>query len=64
MDTLMAASQPARPRVAIVGAGVIGLSVGLCLLEQYSKEVDVTIMADKFSPETTSDRAGAVFFAR
>ncbi len=58
------ATCPTAPRVAIVGAGVIGLSVGLCLLEQYSKEVDVTIMADKFSPETTSDSAGGIIIAR
>ena len=47
-----------KPRVAIVGAGVIGLSVGLCLTETFKDQLDVTIIADKFSPDTTSDRAG------
>ena len=52
-----------RPRIGIVGAGVSGLSVGLCLLETYGIHLDVTIMAEKFSPDTTSDHAGAVFIA-
>ncbi len=52
------------PRIAVVGAGVIGLSVGLCLLETYKKQLDVTIVAEKFSPDTTSDHAGAIFIAR
>ena len=50
-----------KPRVAIVGAGVIGLSVGLCLTETFKDRLDVTIIANKFSPDTTSDRAGAVY---
>ena len=54
----MAFSKP--PRVAIVGAGVIGLSIGVCLAETYGKQLDVTIMADKFTPDTTSDGAGGV----
>ena len=44
-----------------MGAGVIGLSVGLCLAETYGQQLDLTILADKFSPDTTSDHAGAVF---
>ena len=54
-----------RPRIGIVGAGVSGLSVGLCLLETYGThlDLDVTIMAEKFSPDTTSDHAGAIFIA-
>lgn len=36
----------------------MGLSVGLCLTERYRDQLDVTIMADRFSPHTTSDRAG------
>ena len=50
-----------KPRVAIIGAGVIGLSVGVCLTDTYGQQLDVTIIADKFSPDTTSDRAGAIF---
>ena len=57
----MSSSSPLKPRIAVVGAGVIGLSVGLCLTEMYGSQLDLTIIADKFSPNTTSDRAGAVF---
>ncbi len=55
------ATLPPKPRVAIVGAGVIGLSVGLCLTETFKDQLDVTIIADKFTPDTTSDRAGVVY---
>ena len=58
----MSSSSPKfKPRIAVVGAGVIGLSVGLCLTEMYGSQLDLTIIADKFSPNTTSDHAGAVF---
>ena len=50
-----------KPRIAIVGAGVIGLSVGVCLTEVYGQQLDLTIIAEQFSPNTTSDRAGADF---
>jgi len=50
-----------KPRIAIVGAGVIGLSVGLCLTEMYGQQLDLTINAERFSPDTTSDSAGAIF---
>ncbi len=49
-----------KPRVAVIGAGVIGLSVGLCLSETYKHQIDVSVMADRFSPHTTSDRAGGL----
>ena len=49
-----------RPRVAVVGAGVIGLSTAVCLSETYGRQLDITVIADKFSPNTTSDRAGAI----
>jgi glycine/D-amino acid oxidase-like deaminating enzyme len=42
-------SQP----VAVVGAGVIGLSCALRLLRAGFK--DVTVIADKWTPNTTSD---------
>ena len=51
-------SQP-RPRVAVVGAGVIGLSAAVCLAETYGRQLDITVIAERFSPNTTSDRAGA-----
>ena len=50
-----------KPRVAIVGAGVSGLTVGVALAETYGKHLEFTIFAEKFSPDTTSDRAGGIF---
>ena len=46
-------------RVAIIGAGVSGLSVGLYLSETHVTS-DLTVFSDKFSPSTTSDRAGGL----
>ena len=57
-------SDRGRPRIAVVGAGVSGLSVGLCLKESLGKAVEVTIVSDRFSPSgITSDGAGAMFMA-
>ena len=51
-----------KPRVVIVGAGVIGLSVGVHLTDRLRNQVDVSIVADKFSQDgITSDGAGALF---
>lgn len=52
----------ARVHVAVVGAGVIGLSVAAHLVELplSSQPVSVTLIADKFSPHTTSDKSGGM----
>ena len=48
-----------RPRVAVIGAGIMGLPTAVLLTEApYNPEV--TIIAEKFSPDITSDVAGAV----
>ena len=53
----------AKLHVAVVGAGVIGLSVATHLLEEFSDHLQVIIIADKFSPNTdASDRSGGWFF--
>ena len=50
-------------KVAVVGAGVVGLSTAYCLKERFdAAEVAVTVIADKFSPNTTSDKAGALLW--
>ena len=51
-------------RVAVIGAGVSGLSVALCLIDTLGRSaVDVTIVADKFSSQgITSDNAGATLY--
>ena len=47
--------------VAVVGAGVIGLSVAAHLVELALPErLVVTLIADKFSPHTASDKSGGL----
>lgn len=46
-------------RVAVVGAGVVGLSTAVCVAEALPF-CSVTVLADKFSPDTTSDGAAGV----
>lgn len=41
--------------IAIIGAGVIGATTALRLLEQFGDSVSVVVFADKFSPDTTGD---------
>jgi len=53
-------SKTRRPRVAVVGAGIMGLPTAVLLTETHYKP-EVTLIAEKFSPNTTSDVAGAVF---
>lgn len=45
-------------RILVIGAGVVGLTTAFCLLKSG---FPVTILADKFSPETTSNVAGALW---
>ncbi|XP_011407417.1 PREDICTED: D-aspartate oxidase-like [Amphimedon queenslandica] len=50
-------------KVVVIGAGVIGLSVATHLLEKYKEDITVTIIADKFSPNTiSSDKSGGWIF--
>lgn len=51
-----------KKEVCVVGAGIIGLSVATHLLEKYSDRLNVTVIADKFSPNTAaSDKTGGLF---
>ena len=47
--------------VCVVGAGVIGLSVATHLLESYHSDLVVTVIADKFTPDTTASDIGGGF---
>ncbi|NXW71278.1 D-aspartate oxidase [Hirundo rustica] len=49
----------ASPKVAVVGAGVIGLSTALCVAETCPS-CSVTVLSDQFSPNTTSDVAAGM----
>ncbi|KAJ3603934.1 hypothetical protein NHX12_028675 [Muraenolepis orangiensis] len=47
-------------RVAVIGAGVIGLSTAQCIYEQYQHTegvLTIEVYADRFTPLTTSDGA-------
>ncbi|KAJ8378264.1 hypothetical protein AAFF_G00244680 [Aldrovandia affinis] len=47
-------------RVAVIGAGVIGLSTAQCIYDQYHSSVSpltIEVYADRFTPLTTSDGA-------
>lgn len=44
-------------KVCVIGAGVIGLSSAVRVLERHPT-ADVIVMADRFSPNTTSDVSG------
>ena len=48
-----------RPKVAVIGAGVIGLPIAVMLTQNRFKS-RVTIIAAEFSPNITSDHAGAM----
>ena len=45
-----------RKRVAIIGAGICGISSAICLQES-DPTLELTLIAEKFSPNVTSDGA-------
>ncbi len=47
-------------RVVVVGAGVVGLSTAHHLLERFPGQLELTLVAEQFSPYTTSDKAGVI----
>ncbi|NXH11422.1 OXDA oxidase, partial [Bucco capensis] len=51
-------------RVAVIGAGVIGLSTALCIQEQYQgllPALQLEVYADHYTPHTTSDGAAGLW---
>lgn len=46
-------------RIAVVGAGVVGLSTALCV-SKLVPGCSITVLSDKFSPDTTSDVAAGM----
>ena len=49
-----------RTQVVVVGAGVIGMSAAWHLMERFGDRVQVTVVAEHFSPYTTADKAGSL----
>jgi len=47
-------------RIAVVGAGAVGLSTAVHI-QQLHPSVAVTLIADKFTTETTSHGAAGIF---
>jgi len=50
-----------RKRVAIVGAGTVGLSVALRAVEFTDHSIDVTVVAAEFLSQTTSYGSGGLW---
>nr|XP_023398629.1 D-aspartate oxidase isoform X2 [Loxodonta africana] len=46
-------------QIAVVGAGVIGLSTALCISKLVPRS-SITVISDKFTPDTTSDVAAGI----
>ena len=46
-------------RIAVVGAGVMGLSTAVCIFKLVPG-CSITVISDKFTPETTSDVAAGM----
>lgn len=49
-----------RTRVVVLGAGVIGMAAAWHLMERLGDRVEVTVVAEHFSPNTTADKAGSL----
>ncbi|XP_075976028.1 D-amino acid oxidase 1 [Anticarsia gemmatalis] len=49
-----------QPNIAVVGAGVVGLTVAKLLQEQLNN-CNITVIADKYNNETTSHVAAGIF---
>ncbi|XP_019953716.1 D-aspartate oxidase [Paralichthys olivaceus] len=49
-------------KVVVVGAGVIGFSTAVCISEALPS-CSVTLLSERFSPDTTSDGAAGILFA-
>ena len=49
-------------KVLVIGAGVCGLTSAVQIAEFYNpQEVQVTLIAEKFSPETTGDGSAGLW---
>ncbi|XP_034015779.1 D-aspartate oxidase [Thalassophryne amazonica] len=50
-------------KVAVIGGGVVGVSTAVCIAEALPS-CSVTLLAEKFSPDTTSDIAAGIVFSK
>ncbi|KAH9363635.1 hypothetical protein HPB48_004156 [Haemaphysalis longicornis] len=54
-------ASPSKCRVAVVGAGIVGMSTAVRIAEELAPAVQVTVLAEHFSPHTTGDVAAGFF---
>lgn len=57
---VMETAKVQKARVAVIGAGITGLSVSLCLAQQYRDRAEISVIAERYSPYTTSDSSGGL----
>lgn len=52
-----------KPKIAVVGGGIVGMTTAHMLLDYYSSQLDsVTIISEEWSPDTTGDvSAGYIY---
>jgi glycine/D-amino acid oxidase-like deaminating enzyme len=53
--------QQRRKKVAVLGAGTVGLSAALKLKERFGHNVEVTVIAAEFLQQTTSYSCGGLW---
>lgn len=50
-----------QKNILVIGAGIVGLTSALLLAKQHGHECRVYLCAEKYSPHTCSDVAGAIY---
>ncbi|XP_006006107.1 D-aspartate oxidase [Latimeria chalumnae] len=50
-----------KVKVVVIGAGIVGFSTAVCIAESIPG-CSVTVLAERFTPNTTSDRAAGILF--
>lgn len=48
-------------QILVIGAGVCGLSSAVQIAEFYGNRAQLTLVAEKFSPETTGDGSAGLW---
>ena len=48
-------------QIAVIGAGVIGLSCAVKIIECFKDNVEIRIFSEKFSPNTTGDGSAGLW---
>jgi len=51
-----------KKRICVIGSGVVGLTTAVKLLEDCHSDVEVEVVSESSSPDTTSDVAAGIFY--